>query len=237
MICGGCGFAAGFLGPIALDPGANQGPLLGIFITGPASAALGLGLFIVLNIARVGAPHQWKTLWTSSALVTLATLFFCLPGPAYEGYVVDATVGSCSTPDSYADQAIASWTKRVAAATWATPRAGWEADARRTLRDDSAVVLTLTGVRSMRLYEGRKPWNHGRPTSEPWRGAPETTFYVDASCAEFPTHSHVRRFARYDADVQLARRTTDWPPRDPANLLGLETLEPIPAAYQPLVAN
>jgi hypothetical protein len=31
------GFAAGFFGPIALNPDANQGPLLGIFVTGPGA--------------------------------------------------------------------------------------------------------------------------------------------------------------------------------------------------------
>jgi hypothetical protein len=32
---GGIGFIAGFFGPLLFAPGANQGPLLGIFITGP----------------------------------------------------------------------------------------------------------------------------------------------------------------------------------------------------------
>jgi hypothetical protein len=36
------GFAAGFFGPILLRPDANQGPLLGIFFTGPLGAAVGL---------------------------------------------------------------------------------------------------------------------------------------------------------------------------------------------------
>ena len=34
-------FAGGFFGPILLTPGANQGPLLGIFITGPIGFAVG----------------------------------------------------------------------------------------------------------------------------------------------------------------------------------------------------
>jgi hypothetical protein len=38
---GGIGFAAGFFGPILFMPGANQGPLLGIFITGPLGFLLG----------------------------------------------------------------------------------------------------------------------------------------------------------------------------------------------------
>ena len=46
VIFGLIAFAAGFVGPIILTPDANQGPMLGIFITGPlgviAGAAYGL---------------------------------------------------------------------------------------------------------------------------------------------------------------------------------------------------
>lgn len=38
---GGLGFVGGFFGPIVLAPEANQGPLLGIFITGPLGFLLG----------------------------------------------------------------------------------------------------------------------------------------------------------------------------------------------------
>ena len=38
---GAIGFAAGFFGPLIVMPEANQGPLLGIFITGPAGFVLG----------------------------------------------------------------------------------------------------------------------------------------------------------------------------------------------------
>jgi hypothetical protein len=41
VILGGVGFAGGFFGPIILAPAANQGPLLGIFITGPLGFILG----------------------------------------------------------------------------------------------------------------------------------------------------------------------------------------------------
>ena len=35
------GFIGGFFSPILLDPGANQGPLLGIFFTGPLGFVVG----------------------------------------------------------------------------------------------------------------------------------------------------------------------------------------------------
>jgi hypothetical protein len=42
LVLGGIAFAAGFFGPMIFVPGANQGPLLGIFITGPAGFLAGL---------------------------------------------------------------------------------------------------------------------------------------------------------------------------------------------------
>lgn len=41
IVVGAIGFCAGFFGPILLTPAANQGPLLGIFITGPLGFPLG----------------------------------------------------------------------------------------------------------------------------------------------------------------------------------------------------
>lgn len=41
-VIGGFSFAAGFFGPLIFTPQANQGPLLGIFITGPAGFVAGL---------------------------------------------------------------------------------------------------------------------------------------------------------------------------------------------------
>jgi hypothetical protein len=46
-VLGGIGFAGGFFGPMLLAPGANQGPMLGIFITGPLGFLLGLVYGIV----------------------------------------------------------------------------------------------------------------------------------------------------------------------------------------------
>jgi hypothetical protein len=41
FVLGGIGFVGGFFGPMIFAPGANQGPLLGIFITGPLGFVLG----------------------------------------------------------------------------------------------------------------------------------------------------------------------------------------------------
>jgi hypothetical protein len=41
------GFVLGFFGPMLIAPAANQGPLLGLFITGPAGALIGLVTVLV----------------------------------------------------------------------------------------------------------------------------------------------------------------------------------------------
>jgi hypothetical protein len=53
-VVGAVAFLAGFFGPIYLSPGSNQGPLLGIFVTGPYGFVIGAlaGLFIGLAKAR-----------------------------------------------------------------------------------------------------------------------------------------------------------------------------------------
>jgi hypothetical protein len=51
VVLGGIGFVGGFFGPMLLTPDANQGPMLGIFITGPLGAILGV---------PVGALVAWR---------------------------------------------------------------------------------------------------------------------------------------------------------------------------------
>jgi hypothetical protein len=54
IILGGLGFVGGFFGPIIFTPESNQGPLLGIFITGPLGFVLGavLGALASLFLSR-----------------------------------------------------------------------------------------------------------------------------------------------------------------------------------------
>ncbi|HKC93539.1 MAG TPA: hypothetical protein VKB81_05910 [Nitrospira sp.] len=54
MTVGAIGFCGGFFGPIVFTPEANQGPLLGIFITGPLGFILGgvCGLVYWLTVTR-----------------------------------------------------------------------------------------------------------------------------------------------------------------------------------------
>lgn len=57
IVVGAVGFCGGFFGPIIFAPEANQGPLLGLFITGPLGFLLGGvgGLIYWLTRGRRGA--------------------------------------------------------------------------------------------------------------------------------------------------------------------------------------
>jgi hypothetical protein len=60
FIVGGISFLAGFLGPIILTPQANQGPLVGIFITGPAGFVLGIIAGYVYALIKHGGKSHNK---------------------------------------------------------------------------------------------------------------------------------------------------------------------------------
>jgi hypothetical protein len=60
LVVGGAGFVVGFAGPLILQPEANQGPLLGILITGPLGAVVGtlIGLVVRSYWLRRMPPHD-----------------------------------------------------------------------------------------------------------------------------------------------------------------------------------
>ena len=55
-------FAAGFFGPLLLTPDANQGPMLGIFITGPLGFGIGflVGLWGEARREKVSASARTR---------------------------------------------------------------------------------------------------------------------------------------------------------------------------------
>ena len=72
---GGCllgliGFTGGFFGPMIFSPESNQGPMLGIFFTGPAGLVLGLLIGAIIGWCRrnepppvIEGPSKPRKLW------------------------------------------------------------------------------------------------------------------------------------------------------------------------------
>lgn len=59
-VIGAIGFCTGFFGPMLFAPDANQGPLLGIFITGPLGAVLGAIGGFVYGIRQRSSLEHWS---------------------------------------------------------------------------------------------------------------------------------------------------------------------------------
>src|SRR5687768_6223822 len=55
LIIGVIGFTLGFCGPVVFTPQANQGPLLGIFITGPLGFFAGIIIGAIREFLRIRA--------------------------------------------------------------------------------------------------------------------------------------------------------------------------------------
>lgn len=237
LVLGGTGFAAGFFGPMVFAPEANQGPLVGIFISGPLATVLSLILFAVTRLAGVAPVRQWQTLWASSAIAGLVTLYFCMPEPALTGYIVETQVQDCKSPAQVVEEAIESWKIRISRVTWAQPRPGWQEDARRSVKDDPGVVLDVTRLRTKYTYEGRKPWNRGSLSASGWDSKGQSVAYytriAGGSCDAYPAGSRSISFIAYTGD----RGSGGWPPWDVASFLDLATLGTVPSEYRRFAGN
>jgi len=230
-LLGGIGFVAGYLGPIVLNPDANQGPLVGIFISGPIGVALGLVFFVLSSALKITVRRQWQILTASAAALALTTLYCVLPEPALRGHLLDVRVTACAAPRTRTKEIIRGWEERVGKVTWAAPRAGWQEDMRRALRSDTGLVLQATVVRTNQVQIRRKPWNKGKMLVLGWKKADERRWFylpaADGSCADHPVGAKARYFRPYDASA-ASRAPVDWPPKQVADFIDLQTLGPVP---------
>lgn len=224
------GLLAGYLGPIVLNPDANQGPLLGIFISGPAGAIAGLLLGAFARVLPWSPATERRVLIASCAVLALGTLWYSLPGPRTRGVLLEASVTGCTLPDALEDAALADWDTRLAKVTWAAPRTGWKDDAKHLFAHPDGVVLDLAVKTRRAAREQRKPWNRGRITIEPEAGAGDVSRvfvrYAGASCRDYlpgPTTLYY--------ETTIDPRPGPWPPDDLPGLLGLVEAAPPPSDY------
>jgi hypothetical protein len=233
LVLGAVGFGCGFFGPIVLSPDANQGPLLGIFITGPGGALLGAALGMLVRMARLQPVVARQALEAVAAVLGLTTLYFSLPAPRFYANVLDVNIAGCSAPGALRERAMADWEHRVEEVTWAAPRAGWKEDFDRMLRATPGVVLEVHVLRERKLYENRKPWNLGTFFAQPWHDDDAPTHYfarfAGASCANY----RIGDRALYIATGESAKL---WPPERLSNFLDLQVLEPLPGGFSRVVA-
>ena len=238
LLPGSLGFAAGFFGPLIFSPDSNQGPLLGIFITGPGGALLGLVLGLAVRLLRLPVGLQWWTLLGTCAALVVGTLYLSQPEPRVRGYILEAEFRTCGPPVQALGPAMQRWEK-VLAGTDARP--GWQEDARRSAESDPGVVLELRVVRMIRLREHRKPWNRGRITAEASEAGNAArryyARYAGGSCENYPLGPTSLHFVAGGSGPPRGG-PREWPPtREVASFLGLSTLVPLPDEYRRFIEN
>lgn len=97
LIIGGFGFLAGFLGPLIYAPEANQGPLLGILITGPLGVILGGLCWSLSRIFRWTYGFQLRVAVGCCILIAGGLIWFARqPKPEWPGTIYEIQVTKCS---------------------------------------------------------------------------------------------------------------------------------------------
>jgi hypothetical protein len=238
LLLGAAGFAAGFFGPIVFVPDANQGPLVGIFITGPGGVVLGALLLAACTLLGISARRQWQALLGIAAAGVFAVLLFVQPGPALRGYVLDLEVESCATPIETEREVLDFWSRRIAEVTWAEARPGWQQDMRQKLRDAPGVVLGVRVRNQTSVWEKRKPWNRGELVATAGRNAPAETAFYDANgaCADYPARHVFGAFESYDLNGPI-EPPSEWPPGELEALINASPIVPVPAPFDRLARD
>ena len=230
VVLGLAGFLSGFIGPIMLAPDANQGPLLGILITGPTGALLGSVLGVAAALAKLSPQSEMRALAAAAAIVAAVTLYFCVPAPRLRATIVDGEVLSC-VPAGSLREATVERLNRLAAARPVPEQVAWAETFDKELGLKPGAVIGVHVHRDAQLFEKQARWDHGVLFALPWRDSEkdERYFAGDAGkeCSEYPIGS--RSMFVVTGNIGI------WRPSGIAEMLDLKSAGPLPAEYENLL--
>jgi hypothetical protein len=239
LILGLTGFAAGFFGPMVLNPESNLGPVIGILFSGPGGVLVGAVLGALFGVLSVGETARRQILTIACVVLAVGTLYFCLPKPAVLGYIIDAQVEACELPEQELDVASAAWDAAVARVTWAAPAANWKQTAISSVKNDPGAVLTMRIRRKSAILRHRQPWDRNLTSASAWFAADELKkYYADdegSDCPRYLARQGQLYWPAIDSNAAAPQPAKVWPPTDTLGFLQLQTLGPVPAKYQGLL--
>ncbi len=231
-VLGVAGFLCGFIGPMLLAPEANQGPMLGIFITGPGGAMLGLILGFGVRIMGWPAQRSKRALYACATLLSVVTLYFCIPSPRFRADVVQGAIAACNTADSLREKTIATLSMKPSNRPDAKP-VDWREKFDQANADKHGVVIILHMQRFTRIFEKQARWNRGDLLAKGWTDTDQEVSYFasysGADCAQYPVGTQVV--------LSVTGMTDIWPPYGIAEMLNVKTAEPLSVKYEKLLGN
>ena len=236
LAMGTVGGAAGFLGPIFLDPDANQGPLLGILITGPGGAIAGAVLGFLFRVLPFSDQMRTQTLTLCCTALGVGTLWVALPEPAVSGRVIDASIERCRPASELVPASIVEWEERIAKVSYAEPRDNWRDDTRRMLRESPGVIVELDVARSNDILEHRRPWDRGQLSVQGWKRIGDTRRYFGGgTCESYPRGKRVMLMPTSAGAPRPGSGARPWPPVDLPDFLGVQVLQAVPPEFRRLL--
>ncbi len=224
VILGAVGLLAGFVGPLVLAPGANQGPLLGLLITGPGGFLIGLLIGAILRFSGVSDAIDRTALVVVASLFGAITLYLSFPARRHVVNLIEGDVQTCTDPMSLKEEAVTR-EDEIDALHRYTPKQPWRAEFDRMLREKPGAVILFDVKRARALYVSEARGSPGAPTADPWRQARRSITYFAAG---FDCSALVRGDTLTLASSGNSRA---WPPYDIGQLLQLGTATRVSAAH------
>jgi len=223
VVLGITGFVCGFVGPMVFAPESNQGPMLGIFITGPAGAVLGAIVGVVINAMNVSAGTAIRLLAGAAVLVAATTIYFAIPAPHYYADAVEGEIRKCTTPELLRDDAVKRLNELAANHPPLPSPVGWGDAFDKALDEDHGVVLEVHLSRYRRLYRREARWNRDTLEAGPWVASDATaTYYAIYGGPECDGYA-----AGTDAQFNVVTRAGIWPPAGLAEMLNVGVATPL----------
>jgi len=223
VVLGITGFVCGFVGPMGFAPESNQGPMLGIFITGPAAALLGAILGVVVGAMNVSAATAARLLAGAAVLVAATTIYFTIPEPHYYADAVEGEIRECATPERLRDDAVKRLNELAANHPPLPQPVAWGDAFDKALDDDHGVVLEVHLTRYRRLYRREARWNRGTLEAGPWVASDATaTYYAIYGGPECDGYA-----AGTDAQFNVVSHVGIWPPAGLAEMLNVSVATPL----------
>ena len=229
LLVGSVGFLAGFIGPMILGGGA-QGPLLGIFLTGPIGIVVGLATGAAVSPTRVAPATARAVLGVVAVVVGGLTLVAGIPVERGGGYLLDLTGTGCEVAADGVAAAAASWETRLREHPGWSERGGWQGEVARMTAATPGVKLEVDLHSRRHLAIRNRPWERGEVRAEEWsRGRTAKGWYflpvATGGCEGVPLGE--RRLAY----IEEGGGDEPLPPEDLAGFLGLSVLQEVPPAF------
>jgi hypothetical protein len=210
-------------------PYANQGPLLGMFFTGPLGFCVGRAMGLLAKRFRWHPAVAALTLGLCCSFLGASIYASCEPDDRWIASLIDGTVMKCSPPIAFADEVLGQWKDSIAINPEKTVAKSWREDVRHTLASASGFVATFRIDRKRELYVGRKDSNYGATYASPWVPKRETVRYF-VSADMCPTSDQTKRRV-FLTNWPVWPDKERFPPDDAARLFSFSALQQVPSSY------